>query len=159
MLPIDKIIEIPYNSEGGLPRLTFVASANQENAVEENVRRLMRKGAITCGASASIREVAQILAVNSSRYCVVTNQSHEVMGIISARSILKAFGSNLDETRAQDILIPHTFTVTPNSTLREAIRLMDRRKIEHLIVTLDGSKAVVGLLHIEDIIAEMAQEE
>ncbi len=121
----------------------------------------MRTGAITCGADASIREVAQILAVNSSHYCVVTNQSHEVLGIISARSILKAFHMDLDKTTAQDILLPHTFTITPNSTVKEAIRLMDGRKIEHLIVTSDrnGSKAVVGLLHIEDIIAKMAQEE
>ncbi len=130
-------------------------------AVEEYVRRFMRTGAITCGASASIREVAQILAVNSSHYCVVTNQSHEVLGIISARSILRAFDRDLDKTTAKDILLPHTFTITPNCTLREAIRLMDGRKIEHLIVTSGrgGSKAVVGLLHIEDIIAKMALEE
>ena len=129
--------------------------------MEEIVRRLMRTGSITCSASDSVRKVAQILAVNSTHYCVVTNQSHEVLGIISARSILRAFGKDLDKTTAQDILLPHTFTITPNSTLREAIRLMDRRKIEHLIVTSDreGSKAVVGLLHIEDIIAKMAQEE
>jgi len=141
--------------------LTLVVSANQENAVEEIVRRLMRTGSITCSASDSVRKVAQILAVTSTHYCVVTNQSHEVLGIISARSILRAFGKDLDKTTAQDILLPHTFTITPNSTLREAIRLMDRRKIEHLIVTSDreGSKAVVGLLHIEDIIAKMAQEE
>ena len=129
--------------------------------MEENVRRLMRSGAITCEAGASIRDVAQIMVVNSSHYCVVTNQSHEVLGIISARSILRAFDRDLDKTTAQDILLPHTFTITPNSTLKEAIRLMDGRKIEHLIVTSDrnGSKAVVGLLHIEDIIAKMAQEE
>jgi CBS domain-containing protein len=143
--------------KSGLPR----PEEKLPEAVEETVRRLMRTGAITCGASASIREVAQILAVNSSHYCVVTNQSHEVLGIISARSILRAFDRDLDKTTAQDILLPHTFTITPNSTLREAIALMDRRKIEHLIVTSDreGSKAVVGLLHVEDIIAKMAQEE
>ena len=143
--------------ESGLPR----PEEKLPEAVEEYVRRLMRTGAITCGTSASIREVAQILAVNSSHYCVVTNQSHEVLGIISARSILRAFDKDLDKTTAQDILLPHTFTITPNCTLREAIRLMDGRKIEHLIVTSGrgGSKAVVGLLHIEDIIAKMALEE
>jgi CBS domain-containing protein len=143
--------------KSGLPR----PEEKLPEAVEENVRRLMRTGAITCGASASIREVAQILAVNSSHYCVVTNQSHEVLGIISARSILRAFDRDLDKTTAQDILLPHTFTITPNSTLKEAIRLMDGRKIEHLIVTSDqdGSRAVVGLLHVEDIIAKMARED
>ena len=149
--------EAERNLKSGLPR----PEEKLPEAVEDNVRRLMRLGAITCGPGASIREVAQILAVNSSHYCVVTNQSHEVLGIISARSILRAFDSDLDKTTAQDILLPHTFTITPNSTLKEAIRLMDGRKIEHLIVTSDreGSKAVVGLLHIEDIIAKMAQEE
>jgi hypothetical protein len=72
-LLIDKIVEILYNFNSGLSRLTLVAAANQENAVEENVRRLMRSGTITCGPSASIGEVAQILAVNSTHYCVVTN--------------------------------------------------------------------------------------
>lgn len=143
--------------KSGLPR----PEEKLPEAVEENVRRLMRAGAITCRAGASIREVAQILAVNSSHYCVVTNQSHEVLGIISARSILRAFDRDLDKITAQDILFPHTFTITPNSTLKEAIRLMDRRKIEHLIVTSDreGSRAVVGLLHVEDIIAKMARED
>ena len=159
---MDKIIKISYTLfEQGLPHLTRVAFVKLEQAMEENVRRLMRSGAITCEASASIRDVAQIMVVNSSHYCVVTNQSHEVLGIISARSILRAFDRELDRTTAQDILLPHTFTITPNSTLKEAIRMMDGRKIEHLIVTSDraGSKAVVGLLHIEDIIAKMAQEE
>jgi signal-transduction protein with cAMP-binding, CBS, and nucleotidyltransferase domain len=45
--------------------------------------------------------------------------------------------------------------------LSEAIRLMDRRKIEHVIVTSDrpGSKAVLGMLHIEDVISAMVEEE
>ncbi|MFZ2446957.1 MAG: CBS domain-containing protein [Syntrophobacteraceae bacterium] len=126
--------------------------------MEERVMRLMRKGAITCGEEASIRQLAQIMAVNSSRYCVVINQSHEVLGIVSARSILKTFGKNLDKTTAREILLPKTLTVTANSPLREAIHLMDKRKVEHLVVVSDrpGSKAVLGMLHVEDIIEKMA---
>ena len=152
-----------FHEEGERKRKSGLPQTEEKlpETVEENVRRLMRTGAITCGASASIREVAQILAVNSSHYCVVTNQSHEVLGVISARSILRAFDRDLDKTTAQDILFPHTFTITPNSTVKEAIRLMDGRKIEHLIITSDrnGSKAVIGLLHVEDIIAKMARED
>ena len=71
--------------ESGLPR----CEEELPEAMEENVRRLMRTGAITCVASDSIREVAQILAVDSSHYGVATNQNHEVPGVISARSILR----------------------------------------------------------------------
>ncbi len=129
--------------------------------MQKRVMNLMKKGAISCGEETSIREVAQILAVNSTRYCVVTNKEHEVIGIISARSILKAFGKDLDETLAKEILLPHTYTISPNMPLSEAIRLMDRRKIEHVIVTSDrpGSKAVLGMLHIEDVIDAMVREE
>jgi hypothetical protein len=36
---------------------------------------------------------------------VVTNGHHEVLGIISARSILKALGKDLEAMRARDILL------------------------------------------------------
>ncbi len=125
--------------------------------MEERVARLMRRGAVTCSEETSIRKVAQIMAVNSAHYCVVINQKHEVMGIISSRSILKAFGRDLDQTRACDILLPHTFTITPNTPIEEAVRLMDRRKIEHVIVTQPANRTVLGLLHAEDIVDKMVQ--
>lgn len=99
------------------------------------------------------------MVVNATHYCVVINQSHEVLGVISARSILKAFDRDLDQTTAKDVLLPYTFTITPNTPLSEAIHLMDKHKIEHLIVVSDrhGSKAVLGMLHVEDIIDGMVQ--
>jgi CBS domain-containing protein len=128
--------------------------------MEKKVMHFMRRGAITCAENASILEVAQIMVVNSTRYCVVTTGNREVIGIISARSILKAFGKNLKDIRARDILLPYTIAVTPNSSLQEAVDLMNRRKIEHVIVVSDrpGSRAVFGLLHVEDIVGDMAKE-
>jgi signal-transduction protein with cAMP-binding, CBS, and nucleotidyltransferase domain len=125
------------------------------------VLHLMSKGAITCGEETSIRQVAQVMAVNSTRYCVVINKAQEVLGIISARSILKAFGMDLDRTLAREILLPHTYTISPSTPLKEAIRLMDRRKIEHIIVTSDrpGVKAVLGMLHIQSILGAMVNGE
>jgi len=119
---------------------------------------LMRRGAITCAEQTSIREVAQIMVVNRIRYCVVVNQSHEVVGIISARSILKAFGKDLDQTKAKDILLPYTISITPSTPLKEAIELMSKRKIEHLVVVSErlGSKAVLGILHASDIVVHLA---
>jgi len=126
--------------------------------VEEKVMHRMRRGALTCTEDTTIREVSQIMVVNRLRYCVVVNAHHEVVGIISARSILKAFGKDLDKTKARDILLPYTITITPNSTMREAIDLMIKKKIEHLVVVSDrpGSKAVYGILSAADIVRQMA---
>jgi CBS domain-containing protein len=92
------------------------------------VTSFLRRGAITCRENTSIKEVAQIMVVNRIRYCVVVNGQNEVLGIISARSILKAFGKDLDQIQAKDILLPHTITITPNSTRKEAIDLMTKKK-------------------------------
>ena len=112
--------------------------------MQERVMNLMKKGAISCGEETSIKEVAQILAVNSTRYCVVTNKEHEVLGIISARSILKAFGKDLDHTSAKEILLPHTYTISPNTPLSEAIRLMNRRKRETRARSRNTSRPMEG---------------
>ena len=63
--------------------------------MEETVMHLMKRGAITCREDCTVREVAQIMVVNRIGYCVVVNEKHEVVGIISPRSILKAYGMDL----------------------------------------------------------------
>lgn len=126
--------------------------------MEAKVSSLMRRGGITCTQETSIQEVAQIMVVNRIRYCVVVDEKHEVKGIISNRSILKALGSDLEQTRAKDILLPYTITITPGTPLNAAADLMARKRIEHIIVVSDrpGSKAIMGLLYAEDVIARMA---
>jgi len=51
--------------------------------MEETVMHLMKRGAITCRDDCTVREVAQIMVVNRIGYCVVVNDKHEVVGIIS----------------------------------------------------------------------------
>ena len=129
--------------------------------MEAKVSSLMRRGAITCTRETSIQEVAQIMVVNGIRYCVVVDEKHQVEGIISSRSILKALGSDLAQTRARDVLLPYTITITPGTPLKEAADLMSKKRIEHVIVVSDrpGSKAIMGLLHAEDVIARMAGDD
>jgi osmoprotectant transport system ATP-binding protein len=129
-------------------------------SMEHKVMNLMRRGAITCTQETSIQEVAQIMVVNKIRYCVVVDEKHEVKGIISARSMLRAFGKDLEKTKAKDILLPYTVTITPNSLLKEAADLMSKQRIGHLIVVSDrpgSSRVIVGLLHAEDVVARMAE--
>ena len=129
--------------------------------LDKKVMNLMRRGAFTCTEDTTLRDVAQIMTIQDIRYCVVVNDQHEVLGIISARSILRGFGKDLDGTTARDILLPYSVTIGPQTPLKEAVDLMHRKRIEHLVVVADrpGSKAVLGMLHIEDIVDRMANGE
>ena len=79
-------------------------------------------------------------------------------GLFPPGACLKGYKKDLEQGRAKDILLPYTVTITPNSSLKEAVRVMNQKKIEHLIVVSDrpGSSAILGLLHAEDIISKMA---
>jgi CBS domain-containing protein len=123
------------------------------------VRDLMRHGAITCDASTTVKEVAQIMVVNRIRYVVVVDEHNAIRGIISARSILKAWNKDLDKTRARDIVLPHTVTVTPDMPLADAVKLMQARRIQHLVVlgARPPYQSVAGILSASDIVVNMAR--
>lgn len=127
----------------------------------EQIKHLMRRGAMTCNEDMSVRSVTQIMVVNRLRYCVVINKQCEVKGLISADSILRAYGRDIDTVRAGDILQPYSFTATPATTLPEAIALMTKKKIEHLIIVGDSprNRSVLGILHASDIVGGMARDE
>jgi CBS domain-containing protein len=125
--------------------------------MEDKVLSLIKRGAVTCTEDTTVRQVAQIMVINRIGYCVVLNPKHEVLGIISLRSILKAFGADLDKLTAKDILIPETITITPSTPLKNAIDVMSKKKVDHLIVVSDkpGSHAIMGLLRAREVLQSM----
>jgi predicted transcriptional regulator len=127
--------------------------------MEAKVSNLMRRGAITCTDDSTVREVAQVMVLNRIGYCVVLDPKHEVVGIVSLRSILDAFDSDLDKKKAKDVLAPNIPMITPKTSLKEAIGIMNKNREEQLVVISDrpGSKAVLGLLRAKDIIRSMVK--
>ena len=101
------------------------------------------------------------MVVNRIRYCVVLNNNREVVGLISSDTMINAFGKDFGTARAKDIITGDSITtVTLSTLLRDAVALMSREGVEHLIVVSDkaGSRAVIGMLFASDIIAYMAEE-
>ncbi len=125
----------------------------------EFVRDLMRHGAITCTLDTSIKEIAQIMVVNRIRCVVITDEHGAVAGIISGRSILKAWGKDLDKTTARDILLPYTVTTTPDTPLAEAVKVMQKRRIQHLVIVSEKPphQRVVGILAAVDLVKYMGK--
>ena len=126
----------------------------------ELVAQFLRRGAITCNEETTLHLVAQIMVVNRIRYCVVLNNKREVMGLISSDMMINALGKDFGTARAKDIVTPDSIpTVTLSTPITDAVALMAKEAIEHLIVVSDkaGSRAVIGMLFASDIIACMAK--
>lgn len=121
------------------------------------VRDLMHRGVITCHLETSVRQLAKTMEANDVRSVVVTDDRGEVWGIVSIISILKAWGKDLDDLTAEDILQPYTITVSPEAPIEEAVKLMQQKRIEHLVIVHPGVvRRAVGILTTFDIIEHMA---
>jgi predicted transcriptional regulator len=129
---------------------------------EERVAQCLRRGAITCSEEIGLIFVAQIMVVNRIRYCVVTNKNHEILGLISANKIIDAFDNDFAHRKAKDIVsAENTITVTASTLLKDAIDVMAKKRVEHIIVVSDkpGSRAVIGILAAREIVSRMARRQ
>ena len=120
------------------------------------VRDLMHRGVITCHLQTPIKEVAQIMDANNIRSVVVTDDRGEVWGIVSLISILKAWNKDLSRTTAEDILLPYTVTIAPESPIEDAVQLLKRRRIEHIVIVSPQARRPVGVLTTFDIVQHMS---
>ncbi|MBC7232978.1 MAG: CBS domain-containing protein [Chloroflexi bacterium] len=121
------------------------------------VRDYMHRGVITCHLDTPVKEIAKIMDANNIRSVVVTDDRGEVWGIVSLISILKAWGKDLEKLTAEDILQPYTVTISPESPIEEAVKLLQKKRIEHLVIVHPGVvRRAVGILTTFDIIQHMA---
>jgi CBS domain-containing protein len=80
----------------------------------------------------------------------------DLVGILTERDVLKAVaaGANVKDTRVSEVMTKDLVTVGPQTSLREAAKIMADRWIRHLPV-MDGGK-LVGVLSQRDLAGVLA---
>lgn len=119
---------------------------------------IMQRSVVSCSPDDSVREVARLMKTNGSYAIVVTHASGEVWGLVSMMEVICQYGGDLERLSAEDIMRPYRSEVDPQWSLEEAIDLMKRRKIEHLIIVDPhaGPKRPIGLLSTSDVVRHMS---
>ena len=109
----------------------------------------------------SIARVATVLTERRIGAVLVRDAADQLLGIVSERDIVHALAahgmSTLDMTAGQ-LMTRVLHTVSPHTTVPEAMSLMTEQRIRHLPVLEDGH--LVGLVSIGDIVkARVMQQE
>lgn len=84
---------------------------------------------------------------------LVLSDDGALAGIVSERDVVKALaakGPDIHMMQAGDIMTRSVTTVTPATTINEAMELMDRGYFRHLPVLDNG--ALVGIISVRDVV-------
>lgn len=126
------------------------------------VRQLLdRKGraVYAIGPEDPVLEAIQLMADHHVGALVVLKNG-EPAGILSERDYARKvilMGRSSAETPAWQIMSSPVYTVSPESTLEECMRLMTDKRIRHLPVVESGS--VVGMISIGDLVKALIEEQ
>ncbi len=122
------------------------------------IHDLMHKGVLFCYPEDSVKDVVTIMHENQIRAVAVVDETGEVWGVISVMELLPLYGKDIEAIKAEEVMRPYKIEVDPQAPVEDAIDLMKKRKIEHLII-IDphaGPKRPVGILTSFDIVQYMS---
>jgi predicted transcriptional regulator len=119
---------------------------------------MMHKGVIFCYPEDNLRDVAKIMHHNQIRSVAVVDESGEVWGVISIMELLPYCGEDLEHIKAESIMRPYKIDINPLASIEEAVEIMKKRKIEHLIIVDPhaGPKRPVGIFTSYDMVQYMS---
>jgi predicted transcriptional regulator len=118
---------------------------------ELTVADAMHRGIVTCAPTATLREVAELLAAHGVHCAVVADDGtgpQAVWGVVSDLDLMRGLGSPVALT-AGNLAAVEGIGVGPDDELRRAAQLMAEHEVTHLIVREGGTP--VGILSSLDI--------
>jgi len=124
--------------------------------VSLKVKDVMVANIITIEAGATARKAAELMNRHDIGCLVVVNDEKPI-GIVTERDMLKRVMLQLRDprrSRVSHIMSKPLITTSPETDLRDAVGLMNERRIKKLPVVEEGR--LLGLISITDIVRSLA---
>jgi len=86
----------------------------------------------------------------------------ELVGIVSERDYARKVileGKSSKETPTKEIMSTKIYVVTPDSTTEECMALMTEQRVRHLPVVEKGTKRILGVISIGDVLKSIISEQ
>ena len=120
------------------------------------VSEIMTKATVTDAAQDTLAEAAARMW-NAQTGSLLVMEGEHLVGIVTERDVLRAIAHGMDPNQVpvKDLMRTDVITVGPQTTLKEAAKLMATKWIRHLPV-VEGSH-VVGILSQRDLTGVLAE--
>ncbi len=113
----------------------------------------------TISSNAPLKEAIKSLATHRIGALIVSHDGQQIDGILSERDLVRALADETVEFSRYtvgDLMTTNVFTTPPDSTLVTVMELMNKNRIRHVPVTIDGS--LKGVVSIGDIVKARLKE-
>ena len=122
--------------------------------INNPISEIMSDQVVVIGADCNIAEAQEILNSSGLRTAPVVDVNGKCFGVIGAADILHTYEAkeNFKDTRAWEICTHNILSVEPSSPVSEAINLMIKNGVHHIIV-IEKSK-IKGIISVLDIIKD-----
>ena len=123
------------------------------------VRDIMNRGIYEVFLDTPLREVIKTMGENSISSVVVTDREGTYWGIITSLDVLKYYTKDIDNLKAEDVMVSKIVTVNPLTPLEKAAAIMVENRIHHLYVVSElREDKIVGVISSKDIIKVLHEE-
>jgi arabinose-5-phosphate isomerase len=104
--------------------------------------------------SSSIKQALLEITAKRLGMTVVVDSDDQVLGIFTDGDLRRLLekSSNLDDSNLQEAMTPSPRTISPNMLAAEAVEMMERFRINQLVV-VDNSGKLLGALNMHDLFA------
>ena len=124
---------------------------------ERKIRQLVLSPLVTIESETSLKNAISAMQQNQVGYVLVT-ENQQLVGIFTERDVLgKVMGEGVDDSRLlKEFMTPSPLTLNPDSSVLEAIQLMDEHGYRNVpLVNAEGN--LVGNLSASNIIDFLAE--
>jgi predicted transcriptional regulator len=128
----------------------------------KKVGEIMTRDIISVKLDSTVAEILDKMVTNSISGVVVVDSGGDVVGVVSALDIFKLANGNPRinfKYTAEDIMTPYTISVTPETTVEEAGRVMLENGIHRLVVTASPTrKKPLGIVTSTDVLRVLGEK-
>ncbi len=120
------------------------------------ISEIMTKAAVTDSADDTLAEACARMRSQQTGSLLVMD-GERLVGIVTERDVLKVVAQGLDPKQVplKDVMTTDIITIGPQTTLKEAAKIMASKWIRHLPV-IEGAK-VVGIISQRDLTGVLAE--
>jgi CBS domain-containing protein len=108
---------------------------------------------ISVGPDATIQDVADLITSRRIGALVVIDADQRIIGIVSERDVVKAIAQHKAAAlgmTASDLMTRNPITASPDTTVDEAMQLMDAGYFRHLPVV--DTDRLIGIISVRDLV-------